>query len=63
MYKLSCKTMGSDCGFEATGETKEEVKDKMTKHAMEDHKEMMEKMSESEKQDMMMKMDEKMEMM
>jgi len=63
MYKLSCKAMGADCGFEAMGDTKEEVKDKMMKHAMADHKDMMDKMSENEKQDMMMKMDSKMEMM
>jgi predicted small metal-binding protein len=57
MMKLSCKDMGAECGFEATGMTKEEVKDKMMKHAMSEHKEMMDKMSENEKGEMMVKMD------
>jgi predicted small metal-binding protein len=55
--------MGADCGYVAEGDTKEEVKENMMKHAMEEHKDMMDKMSESEKQDMMAKMDSKMEMM
>jgi predicted small metal-binding protein len=53
--------MGADCDFEAEGDSIEEVKKKMTDHAMSDHKEMMEKMSSKEKEDMMMKMEEKME--
>ena len=61
MYKLSCKTMGQDCGFEAQGDTMDEVKNKMMDHAMSDHKDMMERMSPKEKEDLMMKMDEKME--
>jgi predicted small metal-binding protein len=56
MMKLSCKDMGAVCDFEATGMTREDVKDKMMKHAMSEHKEMMDKMSENEKGEMMMKM-------
>jgi predicted small metal-binding protein len=60
MMKLSCRDMGADCDFAATGDTAEEVKKKMTDHAMTDHKAMMDGMSETEKKDMMAKMDEKM---
>lgn len=52
--------MGTDCGFMATGETAEEVKDKMVKHAKMEHAEMFNKMSDSEKEKMMKMMDEKM---
>ena len=60
MKKLSCKDMGTDCGFVATGETAEEVKNKMVEHAKMDHAEMFNKMSEDEKTGMMKMMDEKM---
>ncbi|OGI29309.1 MAG: hypothetical protein A2288_02940 [Candidatus Moranbacteria bacterium RIFOXYA12_FULL_44_15] len=60
MMKLSCKAMGADCGYEATGETAEEVKNKMMEHAKMEHKDMLDKMSDSEKKEMMAKMDEKM---
>jgi predicted small metal-binding protein len=60
MMSLSCRDMGADCDFRATGDSAEEVKDKMMKHAMSEHKEMLDKMSEREKNDMMMKMDKMM---
>ena len=60
MYKLSCRDMGMECGFSATGETKDELKGKMMEHAKMEHKDMLEKMSEEEKKDMMAKMEEKM---
>lgn len=57
MKTLKCSDMGAKCGFEASGETAEEVKKKMMEHAMSAHKEMMEKMSEAEKMEMEKKMD------
>ena len=35
--KLSCRDVGVDCGFEATGETEEEVMMKAAQHAKEAH--------------------------
>jgi len=61
MKKLTCKAMGTECHFEATGQTAEEVKNKMVEHAKTDHAEMFNKMSDSEKEGMMKMMDEKME--
>ncbi|HEX7586653.1 MAG TPA: DUF1059 domain-containing protein [Patescibacteria group bacterium] len=60
MKTLSCKDMGTDCSFVATGETAEEVKNKMMEHAKADHTEMFNKMSKDEKMGMMKMMDEKM---
>lgn len=54
--------MGSDCGYEVTGENPDEVKSKMMDHAMSEHVDMMGSMTEGEKEDMMRKMDEKMMM-
>jgi len=60
MKSLSCKDMGTDCHFVATGDTAEEAKNKMVEHAKADHAEMFNKMSEDEKMGMMKMMDEKM---
>jgi len=60
MKKLSCKDMGTDCGFVATGNTAEEVKKKMMEHANMAHKDMMAGMSGQKKEEMMKMMDEKM---
>jgi predicted small metal-binding protein len=62
MMSLSCKDMGAtDCDYIAKGETAQEVKDNMMKHAMSEHKEMMDKMTREEKSNMMAKMDAAME--
>ena len=54
MMSLSCKDMGAtDCDYTAKGETVQEVKDNMMKHAMSDHKEMLDKMSEEGNRSMM----------
>ena len=60
MMSLSCKDMGAECDYTATGKDKEEVKSKMMEHAMSDHKDMMDKMDETEKGKMMKMMDQKM---
>jgi predicted small metal-binding protein len=55
--------MGKECDFTATGETAQDVKDKMMEHAKAEHKDMLDSMSDSEKNDMMAMMDEKMKPM
>ena len=48
MLKFSCKDLGMDCDFVATGETVEEVKQKAFAHAGVVHAEMMKGMNEAE---------------
>lgn len=60
MKKLSCRDMGMSDDFEAKGETKEEVMEKMMEHAKMEHKDMVEKMSPEEMDAMKKKMEEKM---
>ena len=58
MMSLSCKDMGAtDCDYVAKGETTQDVKNNMMKHAMSDHKDMLDKMSKEERSSMMAKMD------
>ncbi|PIP27672.1 MAG: DUF1059 domain-containing protein [Candidatus Moranbacteria bacterium CG23_combo_of_CG06-09_8_20_14_all_39_10] len=59
MKQLSCKDMGTNCDFVATGNTADEVKKKMMDHAMMEHKDMMANMNEQKKGEMMKMMDEK----
>ena len=59
MKSIACKDMGVDCDFVATGETAEEVKAKLMKHAAEAHSDMMAGMSEEETAEMMRTIDEK----
>lgn len=59
MMKFSCKDMGMNCGFMASGKDKEEVMDKVMEHAKMEHADMLNKMSEKEKQDMMKKVESK----
>jgi predicted small metal-binding protein len=57
MKSLSCKDMGAmDCEFVATGDTVEEVKQKMMAHAQEAHADVLANLSPEE-------MDEKNKMM
>ena len=48
MLKFSCKDLGMDCDFVATGATVEEVKQKAFAHAGVVHAEMMKGMNEAE---------------
>jgi len=57
MKQLSCKDMGTNCDFVATGNTADEVKKKMMDHAM--MEDMMANMNEQKKGEMMKMMDEK----
>ncbi len=58
MKQLSCKDMGAaECDFVATGNTAEELKDKMMEHAKMEHSDMLDSMSDDEKSGMMKKMD------
>jgi len=57
MKTLSCKDLGAECAFVASGETNEEAMKKMMDHAKEAHPEKMEqmgKMSEADVNAMMM---------
>lgn len=58
MKSLSCKDMGMNDDFKATGETEDEVMMKMEQHAKEMHADKMAGMSDEE----MMKMKEDMKM-
>lgn len=50
MKTLACKDMGApDCDFVATGETSEEVKQKMMEHAQNAHPEALENMTPEER--------------
>ncbi len=57
MKTLKCSDMGAKCGYEASGETAEEVKGKMMEHAKKAHREMMNGMSLAEIAEMDEKMD------
>jgi predicted small metal-binding protein len=39
MYTFACRDLGTDCGFQATGATVEEVKQKALAHAQITHRE------------------------
>lgn len=59
MYSLSCKDLGMEkCNYVATGDTKEEVMEMASEHAMKAHpkemKEKAEKMSKEEMNEAMM---------
>jgi len=61
MKSLKCDDIGGvNCGFEATGETSDEVKGKMMEHAKEVHPEKLEGMTDESKAEMDKLMDEKM---
>ena len=51
MYTLSCKDLdpAGECEFSATGETKEEVTQKMMEHAGMAHKDKMDSMTDEDK--------------
>jgi predicted small metal-binding protein len=58
MKTLKCSDMGSaGCDFEASGETNEEVKQKMWDHAREAHPEKLEGMDDAKKAEMETMMD------
>jgi len=60
MKTLKCKDLdpSMNCDYEATGETNQEVIDKMFEHAKEVHVEKLQGMSEEEKNGMVQKMNE-----
>jgi len=60
MKTLKCSDLGAGpaCNFEATGETNQEVIDKMFTHAGEVHKDKVEGMSDEDKAGMVTKMNE-----
>jgi predicted small metal-binding protein len=60
MKILKCSDLdpSSDCHFEATGDTNEEVIGKLFQHASEAHKDKLEGMSEDDKEGMTTKMNE-----
>jgi predicted small metal-binding protein len=57
---LTCRDLGMECTFVASGETADEVKAKMLAHAQEAHADMLAGMSDQETNDLMRMMDEKM---
>lgn len=58
MKKIKCSDLGSaDCHFEATGETNEEVKQKLWQHAQEAHPDMLKDITDEQKEGMNKKID------
>ncbi len=50
MKQLSCKDLGAaDCNFTVTGQTADEVKNKLWAHAAKDHKDKLASMSAQDK--------------
>ncbi len=58
MKTLNCKDVSGMCDFVATGETNEEVKQKLAEHGMEAHAKELSKMTEEGKKEMEKKEDE-----
>ena len=56
-YVVSDKDLGMDCDFEAKGETKEEVIQKMFEHAKEAHADIFVSLSEKEQEEMSQKLE------
>ena len=46
MYSVSCKQLGADCDFVAKGQTPNQTRAKIFKHAIEEHDEEMKHMDE-----------------
>ena len=62
MKQLSCKALGVDCDYIATGETDQEVINNMQEHAKNDHPDKwaeMNQMSDEEKDAMILDMQDK----
>ena len=57
-YVAVDKDLGMDCDFEARGETKEEVIQKMFEHAKEAHADIFVSLSEKEQEEMSAKLEE-----
>lgn len=58
MKSVSCKDMGGmNCTFVATGQTAQEVKDRMWAHASESHQDILSAMSEQDRADAMARME------
>ncbi|MCZ6647031.1 MAG: DUF1059 domain-containing protein [SAR324 cluster bacterium] len=58
MKSMSCKDLGGmDCDFVASGESAQDVKDKMYSHASETHAEVLKSMSDQDKENINAKMD------
>ncbi|MEK7154086.1 MAG: DUF1059 domain-containing protein [Patescibacteria group bacterium] len=58
MKTLKCREISGTCDFVATGETNEEVKQKLAEHGMEAHPEELSKMTDEQKKEMEKKEDE-----
>lgn len=58
MKTLKCRDVSGMCDSVATGETNEEVKQRLAEHGMEAHAEELSKMTEEEKMEMARKEDE-----
>ncbi len=59
MKSLSCREMGVDCPFSAEGETAEEVKAKMLKHAAAAHVGQLMRMTGAERDALLQTLNEK----
>lgn len=58
MKKLSCKDLGMNDDFTATGETNNEVKRKMWEHAEKAHRDTVNSMTNEDKQELENEMDD-----
>ena len=56
MYTVSCRDLGGDCDHSVSGNTIDETKQAMWKHAAEDHGDMIATLSEEDKKGMVGKL-------